>query len=31
LMAALQVRANFYLGPLEPSDLTFRQSLTQTS
>jgi leucyl/phenylalanyl-tRNA--protein transferase len=31
LTAALQVRANFYLGPLEPSDLTFRQSLTQTS
>jgi leucyl/phenylalanyl-tRNA--protein transferase len=31
LTAALQVRANFYLGPLEPSDLTFRQSLTHTS
>lgn len=31
LTAALQVPANFYLGPLEPSDLTFRQSLTQTS
>lgn len=31
LMAAMQVPANFYLGPLEPSDLTFRQSLTQTS
>jgi len=31
LTAALQTRANFYLGPLDSSDLTFRQSLTQTS
>lgn len=31
LTAALQTRASFYLGPLDSSDLTFRQSLTQTS
>ncbi|MFN4284203.1 MAG: leucyl/phenylalanyl-tRNA--protein transferase [Alphaproteobacteria bacterium] len=31
LMAALQTRAAFYLGPLDESDLAFRQSLTQTS
>jgi len=31
LTAALQARASFYLGPLDSSDLTFRQSLTQTS
>lgn len=31
LTQALQVRAEFYLGPLSPEDLTFRQSLTQTS
>jgi hypothetical protein len=31
LTQALQTRAEFYLGPLESSDLTFRQSLTQTS
>ncbi|HEY4136424.1 MAG TPA: leucyl/phenylalanyl-tRNA--protein transferase [Alphaproteobacteria bacterium] len=31
LTAALQVKAEFYLGPLDESDLTFRQSLTQTS
>ena len=31
LAAALQVKAGFYLGPLEPEELEFRQSLTQTS
>ena len=31
LTAALQIRPTFYLGPLDYSDLTFRQSLTQTS
>lgn len=31
LAAALQTPARFYLGPLGESDLTFRQSFTQTS
>lgn len=31
LAQALQARAEFYLGPLSSADLTFRQSLTQTS
>lgn len=31
LTQALQVRTTFYLGPLASDDLTFRQSLTQTS
>lgn len=31
LAAALTVRAEFYRGPLAAGDLTFRQSLTQTS
>ncbi len=31
LQAALAVTCSFYLGPLDETDLTFRQSLTQTS
>ncbi len=31
LTEALQMRVSFYLGPLSSTDLTFRQSLTQTS
>lgn len=31
LTHALQIRTSFYLGPLSSEDLTFRQSLTQTS
>lgn len=31
LAAALQTSARFYLGPLDESDLAFRQSFTQTS
>ncbi len=31
LAEALQVKAGFYLGPLAPEELEFRQSLTQTS
>ena len=31
LEAALAMTCSFYLGPLDEADLTFRQSLTQTS
>lgn len=31
LAEALEVKTGFYLGPLAPEDLEFRQSLTQTS
>ncbi len=31
LTEALEVKTSFYLGPLAPEDLAFRQSLTQTS